>query len=76
MNQSPQARPGVDQQIAVLHELNTSLTMASGHPSQNRVGSVIQTLVPLLSGSNNEVRCVCITPTWLVQQRGVLCMCT
>lgn len=50
-----QARPGVDQQIAVLHELNTALTMASGHPSQNRVGGVIQTLVPLLSGANNEV---------------------
>lgn len=50
-----QSRPGVDQQIAVLHELNTALTMASGHPSQNRVGGVIQALVPLLSGSNNEV---------------------
>lgn len=50
-----QARPGVDQQIAVLHELNTALTMASGHPSQNRVGGVIQTLVPLLSVANNEV---------------------
>ncbi|CBJ32692.1 conserved unknown protein [Ectocarpus siliculosus] len=66
-----QARPGVDQQIAVLHELNTSLTMASGHPSQNRVGGVIQTLVPLLSGANNEVvllairaliTCIDITP--------------
>lgn len=53
------SRPGVDQQIAVLHELNTALTMASGHPSQNRVGGVIQALVPLLSGPNNEV---CITP--------------
>lgn len=54
-----QARPMVDQQIAVLHELNTALTMASGHPSQNRVGGVIQTLVPMLSGANNEVGGFC-----------------
>lgn len=50
-----QSRPEVDEHIAVLHELNTALTMASGHPSQNRVGGVIQALVPLLAVSNNEV---------------------
>lgn len=61
------SRPGVDQQIAVLHELNTALTMASGHPSQNRVGGVIQALVPLLSGPNNEV---CRVPGKHVGDRG------
>eukprot|EP00904_Undaria_pinnatifida_P011707 jgi/Undpi1/7667/HiC_scaffold_23.g10140.m1 len=66
-----QSRPEVDEHIAVLHELNTALTMASGHPSQNRVGGVIQALVPLLAVSNNEVvllairaliTCIDITP--------------
>lgn len=50
-----QSKPGVDKKIAVLHELNMALTMASGHPSQNRLGGVVQALVPLLSGANNEV---------------------
>lgn len=64
----PQARPGVDQQIAVLHELNTALTMVSGHPSQNRVGGVIQALVPLLAGVNNEVRLACFgAPTYSIR---------
>ncbi|CAM9802381.1 unnamed protein product, partial [Discosporangium mesarthrocarpum] len=50
-----QGRPSVDQLIAILHELNSALTMASGHPNQNRLGGVVQTVVPLLSSNNNEV---------------------
>ncbi|CAM9270601.1 unnamed protein product, partial [Choristocarpus tenellus] len=49
------SRPGVDQIIVILHQLNASLTMVSGHPSQNFVSGVIQTLVPLLSSNNSEV---------------------
>ncbi|CAN0311164.1 unnamed protein product [Ascophyllum nodosum] len=82
-----QACPRVNQQIDVLRELNSALTAASGHPSQIRVGGVIQALVPLLPGTNNEVvllairaliTCIDITPrtaTSLVESGAVAPMC-
>jgi hypothetical protein len=45
----------IDHQIAVLHELNTTLTMASGHQGQMRLGPALPILVGLLSSPSGEV---------------------
>ncbi|CAM9135577.1 unnamed protein product [Chrysoparadoxa australica] len=44
-----------DQQIAALQQLNMTLTMVSGHPSQIRLSSAISVLVSLLSSPSSEV---------------------
>jgi hypothetical protein len=50
-----EAGSDVDEQIAALHELNTTLTMASGHPSQLRLGPTLPFLVGLVSSPITEV---------------------